>query len=90
MATPEGIKRVGSYSYGSMTFWRFDFTRPVIALNIPGEFPSPSTWAEYGVRVSVWIVDAGNRVLYEGVGGTTLTHEEIENNRALKEVRISW
>ncbi|WP_052696234.1 hypothetical protein [Palaeococcus ferrophilus] len=90
MATPEGIKSVGSYSYGSMTFWRFDFTRPVITLNIPQNLPSPSTGTEYGVRVSVWIIDARNRVLYEGVGGTTLTHEEIGNNRALKEVRISW
>ncbi len=87
VATPSGIKTLGHYRIKRSGFWKLDTTRSIVkAANLRKLLPSISEEKRYGVRVSVWIIDRENGVLYRGMGSTLLSEKDLQGTS--KRVKI--
>ncbi|NJE03498.1 hypothetical protein E3E27_05020 [Thermococcus sp. MV11] len=89
VATPEGIKTVGHYRIKRSGFWKLDTTRSTVKMdNVRKLFPGISEEKRYGVRVSVWIMDRENGLLYRGTGSTLLSREDLDGTWKRVELEI--
>ncbi|WP_245610414.1 hypothetical protein [Thermococcus celericrescens] len=88
VATPSGIKTLGHYRIKRTGIWKLDTTRSIVKVaNLRKTLPRISKEKRYGVRVSVWVVDRKNGVLYRGIGSTLLSTEDLEG--ATKRVAVT-
>lgn len=78
VVTPSGIKTLGHYRIKRTGIWKLDTTRSIVKVaNLRKLLPSISEEKRYGVRVSVWVIDRENGVLYRGVGSTLLSEKDL-------------
>ncbi len=88
VATPSGIKTLGHYRIKRTGIWKLDTTRSIVKVaDLRKLLPRISKEKRYGVRVSVWIIDRENGVLYRGIGSTLLSAEDLEG--ATKRVAVA-
>lgn len=83
-ATPEGIKTLGHYRIKRSGFWILDTTRSVIKLGKLNM--SIDKEKRYGLRISIWIIDRKNKILYRGFGSTLISQNDL--NGASKRIPI--
>ncbi|AEC52654.1 hypothetical protein PNA2_1739 [Pyrococcus sp. NA2] len=89
VATPSGIKTLGHYRIKRTGIWKLDTTRSVVkVVNLREALPRISREKRYGVRISVWIIDRENSILYRGIGSTLLSAEDLSGTTKRVSVTI--
>jgi len=89
VATPSGIKTLGHYRIKRTGIWKLDTTRSIVKVGNLRKFLSQiSQEKRYGVRVSVWVIDRENGVLYRGIGSTLLSESDLRGTSKRVKIEI--